>query len=98
MAWEVFILNGAAEIMALIILLISLLFSFWLMKGDEQIKWNLMIVAISFLAFSIIFDLLNLYLSVALFSFLENFFMAFSAWIFASILFIYTREHPSTKK
>lgn len=100
MLWKIIIARDSAEILAALILIVALFFTYRLVKDDKGPIWNFILIAISFLALSAIFSVIGEFSVIKIVSTLEHIFIMVSGIVFASALsFAWIRDkHHKVKK
>ena len=84
--WRIIVARDSAEILAALMLLVAIFFTYRLVKDDSGPIWNFILIAISFLAISAIFSVFEESFVSGIFYTLEHVFMMLSGIIFASVL------------
>ena len=88
MAWKVFLLDNIVETCSLIVLLGAAFFSYKLVIDDKKIGWNIVTIAIAFLALSIGFSILDKTTKIGIFDIAEHMSVMISALMFLGVLSI----------
>lgn len=86
MLWELIVTRYSAEILSALILLGATFFAYKLLKEDDGAAWNFILIAVSFLAISAVFDVIEEFFVITLFYMLKNIFMILSSIVFVCVL------------
>jgi len=85
MVWEIVIIRDLANIIVIIILLVTAFLTLKLMRKDKGTRWDYILIAICFLAISVCLDFIGHYLMMDMFNMLRRVGMLLSGIIFVGV-------------
>ena len=86
MLWKLIVARDSPEILAALILLVAVFSVYRLMKGENEVMWNFILIAVSFLAISAVLHVIERFFAINILSILTYIFMMVSSITFVLAL------------